>query len=367
VTSPAYGSIKRGVVELVVTANDPSGIMPSSLVATINTVPYANWDNNVGPTFKQSFDTNELDPEHELIQLTINITAIDNVGNKTDPPVAHFVRLDNLPPLISLDPPPLVESTETSGEVYCSLPFDPVGDLAANDLDNVQAAKRFRALVVDQTNHAPGSLFDFHAGVDTQSVEMYTQGLLEVPLLVDTNNDGICDAVNKSDDMNIRAEVRVTPDKDPVKIKLDAVTPGGNPWFAKVGETLCDNNPNGSDTPPDEICLYTEMTRVVPGPIQGKPPAVYAFAPSNSPTAGVCNGEDWNIKGNTRGRDGWICVAARAVDTIGNIGISAPLRLCFDDGEGDPPVCNDPPPSCLGGCTISDAQKFEAGQIWLFQ
>ena len=369
VTSPMNGSIKRGVVELVVTANDPSGIMPNSLVATINTVPYANWDNTVGPTFKQSFDTNELDPQHKLIQLTINITAIDNVGNKTDPPVSHFVRLDNLPPVISLDPPILVESRVSGGDVYCSQPFDPVGYLAANDGDHVQAAKLFRALVVDRTNHAPGSVFDFHAGTDTQSVEMYTQALPDVPLLVDTNSDGICDAINKSDDMNIRADVRVTPDKDPVKIKLDAVNPGGpGPWFAKTGPTLCPNDPNGATEAPATVCPpYTEMSRVVPGPIQGKPPAVYAYTPSNSGSTGVCTGTDWNITGNTRGREGWLCVAARAVDTIGNIGVSEPIRLCFDDGEGAPPDCSGEPPTCRGSCTIAPSQLFAEDQIWAYQ
>jgi hypothetical protein len=33
------------------------------------------------------------------------------------------------------------------------------------------------------------------------------------------------------------------------------------------------------------------------------------------------------------------------------VGISRPLRLCYDDEEGDPPTCldqdADPPPSCV--------------------
>ncbi|HWP08749.1 MAG TPA: hypothetical protein VNN72_23565, partial [Polyangiaceae bacterium] len=45
-----------------------------------------------------------------------------------------------------------------------------------------------------------------------------------------------------------------------------------------------------------------------------------------------------------------ICVAGRAEDNTGNVGISRPLRLCFDDGEDPPPSClnqdADPPPSC---------------------
>jgi len=367
VMSPANGSIKRGVVELVVTASDPSGIEPGTLVATINTVPYSNWE-GMAPTFRQSFDTNQLDPAHELIQLTINITAIDGVGNKTDPPVSHFVRLDNLPPVISLNPPAIIESRVSSNMTYCSRPFDPVGVWAANDLDMVQSAKMFRALVEDRTNHAPGAVLDFFAGTNPQSVEMYTQALVDIPLLVDTNSDGICDAINKSDDMNIRAEDRVSADEDPVKIKLEAVNPGGGPWFAKVGTAPpgCPNDPGGTDDPPATMCPATEMLRAVPGRIQGKPPAVYAYTPSNRVDEGACNGIDWNIAGNTRGREGWICVAARAVDNIGNVGVSEPIRLCYDNGTGAPADCSGQPPTCLGSCTISNAQKFTT-EIWPFQ
>jgi hypothetical protein len=61
-------------------------------------------------------------------------------------------------------------------------------------------------------------------------------------------------------------------------------------------------------------------------------------------------------------------VAARAVDNIGNVGVSEPIRLCFDDGDSSngPPNCAGEPPSCLGNCTISDAQKFTA-DIWVQQ
>jgi hypothetical protein len=54
-------------------------------------------------------------------------------------------------------------------------------------------------------------------------------------------------------------------------------------------------------------------------------------------------------------------VAARAEDNIENVGISAPLRLCFDDGDSGNgvPSCNtSEAPSCTDGCTISAAQKF---------
>jgi hypothetical protein len=372
VNRPAYASIQRGVVELVITVKDPSDIMPGTLIATINTVPYSTWT-GVAPEFKQTFDTNMLDPTHELTQLTINITAIDKVGNKTDPPVAHLFRLDNVPPVVSLNPPTIVESrvVPPSNNVYCSQPFDPLGPDAANDLQNVLASQLFRVLVEDRTNRSPGATYLYHSGVKTSSVEMYTQGLPDVPLLIDTDGDTYCDAINKSDDMNIRDADRVSPEEDPVKLALTAVNPTGTSWFAKPSTPDTDNNPScpndpaGTDSPPTKFCPNTDMLRVIPGRTEDKPPAVYAHTPSNSQT-GACNGSDWNIKGNTRGRDGWICVAARASDNIGNVGVSEPLRLCFDDGVAPPPDCSGPPPSCAKNCTIGAGQKF-VSEAWPYQ
>lgn len=371
VNSPGYATIQRGVVRLEVTVNDPSGIMPGTLIATINTKPYSSWD-GTAPKFSQSFDTNQIDPQHQLTQLTVNITAIDNVGNKTDPPVSHLFRLDNLPPVISLDPPFIRESRKPNANTYCSQWFDPVGALAANDapsypvLKKVLSAQVFRALVEDRTNEAPGSRFLWYSGVNNGSVEMYTQPLIELPLLIDTNGDHICDAINKSDDLNIRDEQRVSADKDPVKIKLEPVNAVGTAWFAKTdreespSDLTCPNDPGGTDDFPGPVCTATEMFRVVSSTIQGRPPAVFAFTPSNNPSSGACTGGDWNIQGNTRDREGWLCVAARAVDNIGNVGISAPLRVCFDDSNhanGDPD-CSVAPPTCTDGCTISAEQKF---------
>ncbi|HET8938612.1 MAG TPA: hypothetical protein VFN67_34440 [Polyangiales bacterium] len=360
VTSPGYASIQRGVVRLELNVTDPSGIQPGSLIATINTKPYSAWD-GAPPKVSQSFDTNQIDPKHQLTQLTVNITAIDNVGNKTDPPVSHLFRLDNLPPVVSLDPPMIWESRTSQGTIYCSQLFDPVGDKAANDLEEIKSAQIFRALVEDRTNVAPGTEFAWHAGVNNNSVDMYTQPLIELPLLIDTNGDHICDAINKSDDVNIRDSDRVTSEQDPIKIRLEAVSPIGTAWFAKTIGAMCLNDPSGSDSPPNTVCTATEMWRVTSGRSQNKPPAVFAFTPSNNASVGACAGSDWNIEGNTRNREGWLCIAARAVDNIGNVGVSAPIRVCFDDSDPDNgiPVCDTAEaPTCTDGCSISNAQKF---------
>jgi hypothetical protein len=108
--------------------------------------------------------------------------------------------------------------------------------------------------------------------------------------------------------------------------------------------------------------MNSELYRVVPGRVQGKPPAVYAFAPSNDPNAGECNGRSWEL-GDSRVKAGWLCLAARVEDTIGNVGISAPLRVCFDDGNHL--GCDmSHIPTCTDGCPISDAQKYPPGELW---
>jgi hypothetical protein len=60
-----------------------------------------------------------------------------------------------------------------------------------------------------------------------------------------------------------------------------------------------------------------------------------------------------------------VCLAARALDAVGNIGISRPLRVCYDDPlTAFVPACksdDEPPPSCTDGCALPPA--FEGGAV----
>jgi hypothetical protein len=371
VTNPINGSIQRGVVNLSVSVSDPSGIMPGSLLAVINNKRYTEWS-GMFPTFSLSFDTNQLDTNHELTQLTINLTAIDSVGNKTNPPVSHFVKLDNVPPVIELDPIPVRESRIVGPNLFCTEPLDPVGPNAADDLEQISHSKLFRALVEDRTNHSPGAVFDFAAGVDVNSVELYMQPFVEIPLLVDTNGDGICDAINKSDDKNVPDADRVTSDDDPTKIQLNEVKSTGQSFFAKPGFGTttepwfpeCGFDPGGAEVQWGPVCMNSDMYRVVVGRLSGFPSAVYAYQPTNRPDDITCNGIDWNIKGLTRDREGWLCLAARAVDGIGNVGVSKPLRVCYDDGVAPAPNCDEAQaPTCRRDCTHTSEQVFKK-ELW---
>jgi hypothetical protein len=370
IDAPGNLTMQHGDVSLSVTVSDPSGIKSGSLKATINGMIFDQWV-VTAPTYQLKFDTTKFG--YQLTQLTINVTAADAIGNVASAtPVV--ISLDNLPPVISLDPPDIREYRVAGGNLTCSAPFDPVGDAAASDLETVLLSKHYRALVEDQTNSSPGSSVDYLAGVKTSSVVLYLQPDTTVPLLINTDIDKVtgkvipgkenCDDINgldKSGDPN-----------QPIKLQLSAINPGGNAWFPAdplkynpssqpQAPSACKPGAEGN-SPPPKICQNSELYRVVPGRVQGKPPAVYAFAPSNDANVGECNGRSWEL-GDSRVKAGWLCLAARVEDTIGNVGVSAPLRVCFDDGSGKPCDMNHIP-TCTDGCPISDAQKYPAGELW---
>ena len=77
------------------------------------------------------------------------------MGNSSDGE-SLIVYLDNVPPLVDLDPSHVREAREVNNQLACSLAFDPVGDLAANDGATVVDVQRMRALVSDVTNRLRG-------------------------------------------------------------------------------------------------------------------------------------------------------------------------------------------------------------------
>jgi hypothetical protein len=373
VTAPGNLSEQHGDVTLSVTVSDPSGIKVGSLKANVNGMLYDQWV-GTAPNFSLKFDTTTFGLDKT--QLTINVTAADTIGNIASAP-SVVISLDNVPPIVSLDPPNIREYRMSGTSTACSAPFDPVGSYAANDLGTVVLNTYYRALVEDQTNHSPGSHLDYEAGLDPGSVDLYLQPDTTVPLLINTDVDKdtgkpikgkeSCDDIGSLD-------LKTDDPKRPIKLHMSAVTPTGVAWFPK--DQAAYNPPGelaapgwctaGTDTiSPSAICPTSEMTRVITARAQYKPPVVYAYAPSNNPSAGECTGRGWE-QADIRVKAGWLCVAVRALDTIGNIGVSAPLRVCFDDGTHKP--CDMAHiPTCTDGCPISDAQKYAPGQVWLQQ
>jgi hypothetical protein len=367
IENPRDGEIVHGNRALEVTVTDPSGVQTSSLVATFNKAPMTN-PNWVGtaPKFSTTFDTGSFGIE--LTQLTINVTVSDTVGNESTASIG--VKLDNRPPVLSLDPPDIFE-VKKSG--YCSAAFDPLGDDAPNDLEYVSNSARYRVLVEDDTNHPLGttneSPFVYLAGVDKASVTLYMQHDVSVPLLIDASADSNhhCDEINNGD--------KVPVAKHPISLLLSPVNPSnGGPWYPKFDAMNSANltcyDPNGASTDSGKrVCDNwndADMRRVVFGRSADHPPAVYGYRPANACMAEFA-GESWELLGVVP-QEGWICLAARAVDVKGNIGVSAPLRICWDDPAkpGEPACKTDKsnPPSCTDGCTINANQRFASGLGW---
>jgi hypothetical protein len=158
VKAPIDGQIvPYGENPLVVEVRDPSGVRASSLVANFNsgTLVLRDWK-GVEPTFTHSFNPGSFGTQ--LTRLTVQISATDNVGNETMVPLV--LKLDNLPPVISITPPLIREWRKNGNNLECSTLFDPVGADVPNDGQPLTGTAYFRALVEDKTNKPIVGPFD---------------------------------------------------------------------------------------------------------------------------------------------------------------------------------------------------------------
>jgi len=359
VKSPAYTQIVRSEVELVIQVSDDSGIDIDTLVGTISLPEedyvLSDWKAS-GANFTETFDTRSFDPT--LTQLTINIVAKDRVGNEAEP-AAHVLRIDNVAPLVSLDPPWVREYRIVNGQKICSAAFDPVGEDAVSDLGKATVQAKFRTRVEERTNTSPGGDLYYIAGVDKTTMRIYAQPDPAIPLLIDSDGDPghVCDEIN--------FDALPVPQR-PVALNLKEVVDKGSAYYALDPAFLEDTsknvpasdcNPGGAGTEPNAVCSTTPMYRVMTQNIvtANPPSAIYGWNPTNSASNGECNGSNWELLPIVE--EGWACLAARVEDAIGNIGISTPIRVCFDNGEGTPQCdpLTDTPPECTDGCVWPDA------------
>jgi hypothetical protein len=277
-------------------------------------------------------------------QATINIDAADSVGNLARGE-SLILYLDNVPPIVDLDPS-LIREKKRGADNYCSLAFDPVGPSAANDADPTATPVRvqtYRALVWEQTNETTGQTILYHSGTDIDSVYLYVQPDADVPLLIDEDKDGTCEELSAT---------RAVNPLDLPKQHLKGKLPVGDSWFgadANEVEPQWAGCQYQNQTEPTRRCEPTpaDMHRVIKFDHDSSVPVIFAMG--NLPASGPsCVGTEWETA--TYG-EGWMCFAARALDRVGNVGISAPLRVCVDDGVDPPADCSGPPPSCTDGCT----------------
>lgn len=364
--SPKNTALVHGEVLMSVIITDDIGVNPDSVKARIDgedVLKPKDWK-RTDNKFEGTFDTRRY-PSSKT-ELTITLVAEDTAGNATQSDLT--LRLDNVPPLLSLNPPRIREWRKgDAGKVLCSRAFDPVGDDATDDLEQVDQSSLYRVLIEDRTNYSPGANATYYAGVDQTKVELWAQPDPSIPLLIDTNGDGICDEINKPDD------------HPPTPKQLKPVVLSGSSYFSPTGSFeeqgvhevskgpqsyLACMTDSSVTMAPDPLC-NSQMLRVVRGRSSEKPFAIYGIEPANATNLPACAGNTWDaqsVVGN-----GWACIAARAEDTIGNVGISAPLRVCFKYmSGGEPCTANDSvnAPSCLGNCKIDESQKYPENEVW---
>jgi hypothetical protein len=349
IISPKAGEVRSGSVPFVIEIVDlQSGVDPGSVIVTINNKDYAYsesesvWSYDLATNrFTFNFDTTQI--ENSFAQATLHVSANDKVGNNSKQSVT--MQLDNVPPIVDLDPG-LVREEKEGG--ICSNAFDPVGPLAASDLDVVHDFRVFRAVVWEETNTATDQTAGLAAGADLNSVVLRLQPNVAQGLLVDGNGDGFCDGLETTD---------ADTGDDLPSLPMHAIPPQGTSWFGNPdNDTLatvfgmptdeCTYDTNTTAKEPDPLCPPTkssDMIRVISWDVDHTVPAIFGLDPIEGTT---CTGYGWEIHAVVA--EGWLCAAATAKDKNGNVGISAPIRLCYDDGV-------DPPPSCLKSDGTADA------------
>lgn len=343
--------------------DDHVGVDPQTVVVTLNGVKhrYDPTDPNWSYQIEDGRFTFRIDSRNiagSISQITILIEAEDNVGNRSDG-TSLTLYLDEFPPIVDLDPGNVREIRRDGPDHVCSDSFDPLGT-APNDLDTVVDFILPRALVWDLTNSAPGQIWHYLSGADSQRVHLYLKDQTSVPLIVDTDSDGICDDIDRS--LVLPYQV------------LRPVAPGGTP--PEQGNST--EPPLAVFSPPAELdeadCKLqarelprplcngeSDLTRVIGhGVAFSEESVVYAKGSLNDPE---CTGGQWEITPHVD--EGWICLAAVAYDNVGNRGVSAPLRLCYDSPlqPGTPACVTDKsnPPTCRANCTAPP--RFEPSFI----
>jgi hypothetical protein len=290
------------------------------------------------------------------VQLSVDVEASDLAKNKALPATAQY-WLDTTPPVLDLDPPRVVEVNNLTPR-QCSAPFDPVGDASPDDGQGIPAGSIFRALVWDETNLASGVNVHHYAGIDPSSVRLYAQADQSQPLLTAVHGGSVCDDLI-TDGMH-----------PPVPFQLFPLDAAGSAFYGSKGSDVSTAVQGvcvagTATTPPDNLCtrMSSDMFRVIDHATDVKEDVIYTA------TSGVgveCTGKALVLSASVP--NGWVCLAARAVDNAGNVGISAPIRVCLYDDSRPAPDCatsSMPMPTCVNNCTPPDHFGGAASLVYI--
>jgi hypothetical protein len=379
-TTPPPGTIVGNVVRLAASISDGAGIDESTLQVLIGdkTTPQFRLPLVLDPTghYSALFDSNsiarcKLNDDPCNVRPTISFRAADDLGNETT--VSYEIAIDNLPPVADLQPPPIRVSKLNEG-LRCSTLFDPLdfktfpGDMP-NDLCQVPQMFDLRARIQDGGNHALFIKQVPISAVDPDATAVYILDTVAVsgvpqPLVVDTDDDGYCDAVNP------KLEPTTAPLTGPrqvLKVRMKPVPPGGAgdyypPHYALQPDPLPPGCGQGIDMdPPEWRCRLGPQPTVAINYIGL--PAIWSIEPIAPDDASYCFGSQFDAKVNNVTEataasppSGWKCIAVVTADTLGNASTSAPLRVYLADYKyggsrqycTPPPANAGPPPTCTG-------------------
>jgi hypothetical protein len=332
ITLPTASSIAGGVIKVQATITDPSGVDDKTVQAvfTGNLMFQVSLSPTGNHVYEGSFDVRKLGTN--FVFPSVSVRADDLLGNHGDAGLEFII--DNVPPTISLDPPKVQASepfmTMTGTVAACSAPFDPVGDESANDGKVVQRIVSLKARIEDHGNSAPGELTHYIAALDPNSALLAIIPTGNGPLVVDSDNDGICDELNP---LLIPTNGPITASDQSIELNLVPLNAGGKPDFSNSGGTLapgCGQNGEAGAAAPPLLCdkagttlTYVLMNASDPTPEIFSIPAVVA-------NDFQCIG----LQFDSMNRIGYgkACAAVVAADKAGNVGVSSPLRFCIDDG-----------------------------------
>jgi hypothetical protein len=363
-TVPDVGALIGRVINISAQVTDQAGVSESSVVAVVAhgdmmfEIPL-QLSMATPDTYQALFDTSRL-PRSALFP-SISFRASDKLDNKSS--IGYLLSLDNTPPLVDLDPPLFTLIRKKVDTYECSWPFDPLGSTlggpggfvdAVSDLDTVPQLFEVRARIEDQGNDPLFGGADLIpiADIDDSRVQLLVLNDTSQALVVDTDKDGLCDAINPL------LAPSTTPVADPpanpasathaLLINMVPITPSGTGDYFK--SPMPPGGPcsaTGTDeSSPNPICDTTPMTVVIPS--DHATPAIYTLPPVKADRL-QCVGRQFDTLGNFI-KDGWICLAVAVWDKLGNGQVSRPIRVCVDkDGSGTECGVGSPlPPDCTG-------------------
>jgi hypothetical protein len=341
---PRAGELTGGIITVQATVTDPSGVNPLSVFATITHTAGQGFTFALAPgtgdQYSAEFDMRRL-PDNDRIQYpAVEVVADDTLGNHSRSGGHQFI-IDTVPPVGDLDPPLFFLTRIKDGVTQCSEPFRPTGE-TPRDLDAVPQLFEVRALILDSGNIGVGA--DSVYVSKTSSATYYLLDDTTQPLVVDSDGDGICDAINP----NVIPVPGTSPGpSQALQLSMVRMAPGGSANFT-TKFTIPPPCTPGDDTGevPKPLCDFTVMT-VVLEESRDRTSAIWTLPPVGTGPLEECDGLQFDTLANNIG-DGWVCAAVAFVDNVGNRSVSPPLRL--DVCRAGAGLCPSPgtPPDCTG-------------------